>query len=79
MRGGDVAIPLTIPVKWAGDTAVISVTDMPVPGMGTYSARVVIYRNSYAGTWHGRDYGGHIWGRIERQGATTRPTRNAER
>jgi hypothetical protein len=75
----DLAVPLTIPVKWAGDTPVISVTDMTIPGMGTYSARVMIYGDQYAGTWRGGTHGGHLWGRIERAGTaqpaatTTRP------
>jgi hypothetical protein len=62
----DVAIPIRIPVKWAGDTAVISVTDMGFPGLGTYTARVLIYGDQYAGTWSGKAHGGHLWGRIER-------------
>src|SRR5688572_20842375 len=49
----DVAVPLTIPIKWAGDTPVISVTDLTIPGMGTYTARVMIYHDQYAGTWRG--------------------------
>jgi hypothetical protein len=68
----DLAVPLTIPVKWAGDTPVISVTDLTIPGMGTYTARVIIYDDQYAGTWRGGTHGGHLWGRIERAG-TTRP------
>ena len=68
----DVAVPLTIPVKWAGDTAVISVTDMTIPSLGTYNARVLIDRDHYTGTWRGDKHGGHLWGRIERAG-TTRP------
>jgi hypothetical protein len=68
----DISVPLAIPVKWAGDTPVISVTDMMIPGMGTYTARVMIYREEYAGTWRGGDHGGHLWGRIERA-STTRP------
>ena len=73
-RGGELAVPLIIPVKWAGDTPVISVTDLAVPKMGTYTARVLIYRDNYVGTWTGRDCGGHLWGRVERAGATTAPT-----
>ena len=68
----DISVPLTIPVKWAGDTAVISVTDMTIPGLGTYTARVMIYGDEYAGTWRGGDHGGHLWGRIERA-STTQP------
>jgi hypothetical protein len=85
-RGSDVVLPLPVPVKWAGDTAVISVTDFGLPGMGTYTARVVIYKDQYAGIWmanaaNGRPaHGGQMWGRIERApatqpaaGATTKP------
>lgn len=65
----DLAIPMTIPVKWAGDTAVISVTKWGLPGMGTYTARVLIYDDQYAGTWtsHGDNpHGGVLWGKIEK-------------
>ena len=61
-------VPLPLPVKWAGDTPVISVTKVKVPGMGTYSARVLVYDDHYAGTWDAGDHGGHLWGRIERGG-----------
>lgn len=73
----DVTLPLTLPVKWAGDTPVISVDAMPFPGLGTYTARVMIYRDHYAGFWAGADHGGHLFGVVERdrtndatQGAT---------
>jgi hypothetical protein len=62
----DVKLPLALPVKWAGDTPVISVTDVTFPGLGTYSARVLVYRGWYAGTWHGGDHGGQMFGRIEK-------------
>jgi hypothetical protein len=66
----DVKLPLALPVKWAGDTPVISVTDVTFPGLGTYSARVLVYRGWYAGTWHGGDHGGQMFGRIEKAGDT---------
>jgi hypothetical protein len=62
----DLTVPMMLPVKWAGDTAVITVTDVGIPGMGTYTARVLIYNDQYAGTWSGGKRGGHLWGRIER-------------
>jgi hypothetical protein len=62
----DLTVPMMLPVKWAGDTAVITVTDLGIPGMGTYTARVLIYGDQYAGTWSGGKRGGHLWGRIER-------------
>ena len=59
-------IPITLDVEWAGDTPVISVTDMGVPGLGTYTARILIYGSEYAGTWRGSRHGGHMFGRIVR-------------
>ena len=52
------------PVRWAGDTPVISVTNFGIPLIGTYSARVVIYQGQYAGTWSGKTHGGHLFGKI---------------
>jgi len=75
----DISVPLSIPVKWAGDTPVISVTDMTIPGMGTYTARVMIYDDQYAGTWRGGEHGGHLWGRIERASTTQPTTRDVTR
>ena len=57
-------VPLEIPVLWAGDTPVISVTNLAIPGMGTYTARVMIYGDAYAGTWSSPRHGGYLWGRI---------------
>ena len=59
-------VPLPVPVKWAGDTPVISVTKLKVPTMGTYTARVMIYADQYAGTWDAGEHGGHMWGKVER-------------
>ena len=60
----DITAPIPVQVKWAGDTAVIIVDDVGVPGSGTYSARVMIYNNTYAGTWSGGDHGGMMSGVI---------------
>ena len=65
----DVTVPIPLPIKWAGDTPVITLTDATIPGLGTYTARVMFYKDQYAGTWSGGDHGGHLWGRIERAGA----------
>ena len=37
----DVTVPLPLNVKWAGDTPVITLTDFSIPGLGTYTARVL--------------------------------------
>jgi hypothetical protein len=62
----DVTVPLILRVKWAGDTPVITMDDVPVPGLGTFSARVMFFRGQYAGTWSAKDHGGHLFGLITR-------------
>jgi hypothetical protein len=69
----DVALPaMALDVKWAGDTPVITVTDFLVPGLGTFTARVLIYRGQYAGTWEGGKepdgsiHGGNLFGVLEK-------------
>lgn len=61
----DMKLPITLVVEWAGETPVIVVDKIEIAG-GTYSARVVIHGNKYAATWDGGDYGGHMWGTIEK-------------
>ena len=62
----DVTLPLPLNVQWAGDTPVITLTDLSIPNLGTYTARVLIYRDQYAGTWSGGDVGGQMFGRVVR-------------
>mgnify|MGYP000552705513 CR=1 FL=1 len=62
----DVTVPVPVTVKWAGDTPMIQLTDAALPGLGTFTTRVLIYGEQYAGTWSGAGRGGHLWGRIER-------------
>jgi hypothetical protein len=64
LEGHEIPVPIPVTVKWAGDTPVIEVTDIGIPGMGTYTARVVLYRDRYAGTWSGKDHGGQLFGTI---------------
>jgi hypothetical protein len=62
----DIPVPIPVTIKWAGDTPVITLTDLSIPGMGSYTARVVLYRDQYAGTWSGEKGGGQIFGKIVR-------------
>lgn len=62
----DVTVPIPLAVKWAGDTPVITLTDLAIPGLGTFTARVMIFRGQYAGTWSGKDHGGHLFGKVEK-------------
>jgi hypothetical protein len=63
----DFVAPLPVQVKWAGDTAVIVVDNLAMPGGGRgYSARVVVHEDTYAGTWSGGDHAGLLMGVITR-------------
>lgn len=62
----DVPVPVPVTIKWAGDTPVITLTDLSIPGVGTYTARVLLYRDQYAGTWSGKKGGGQMFGKIVR-------------
>jgi hypothetical protein len=61
----EIVIPIPVKVKWAGDTAVIVVDKLTIPGGGTYDARVLVYKGTYAGTWSGGQRGGLLSGIIE--------------
>ncbi len=67
----DLTVPLVLPVYWADKTPVITLDKLPVPGIGTFSARVLIHDGYYAGYWSGEGHGGHLFGRIERPSAET--------
>ena len=62
----DVTVPVPVKLVWADDTPMVSVTDLGIPGLGSYTARVAFYRDSYAGMWWGKDHGGNMFGTIER-------------
>ena len=69
--GKDVTIPMTLQVKWAGDTPVITLTDLTIPNLGTFTSRVVVHGDRYAGTWQHGKTGGHLWGTLEKAPAST--------
>ena len=62
----DVTVPLPINIFWAGETPVITVDQLLIPGLGTFDARVLIRKGKYSGTWTHNDHGGHLFGKIER-------------
>ncbi len=66
-EGRDLKVPLPLLVRWAGDTPVITVDRVLVPGLGVFTARVLIYGDQYAGTWDAGDHGGQMFGRIVRE------------
>lgn len=61
----DVTVPIVVTIKWAGSTPVIVMDQLLIPGLGTFSARVVFHDNKYSGTWTHGDKGGHLFGRIQ--------------
>ena len=63
--GKDITVPMSLQVEWAVTTPVITLTNAAIPGLGTFSSRVVIYKNKYAGTWSHGEVGGHLFGTIE--------------
>lgn len=64
----DLIVPVPVKVNWAGDTPVLSVTDLAIPGLGEeFSARLLFYDGRYAGTWGHGEAGGQMWGRTEKQ------------
>ena len=62
----DQTFPIPLEIKWAGDTPIITLTNLEIPGLGTFTSRVVIYEGRYAGTWQHGNVGGHLFGRIEK-------------
>jgi len=63
--GQEMTVPISIHVKWAGDTPVLTLTDESVAGMGKYTARIVIYKGQYSGIWGaGQGRGGQMFGTI---------------
>lgn len=60
----DFVAPIPVFVKWAGDTPVITLDNIGMPGGNSYSARVLIYDKTYAGTWSGGDHAGLMNGVI---------------
>lgn len=69
----DLTLPIVLAVKWAGNTPVITVDDLGFPGMGKFTARVLVFQDHYAGTWSGGPtHQGTLSGQIRHEaGATT--------
>ena len=62
----DVTLPVTVPIVWAGDTPMVSITDVSIPGLGDqFTARVFFYKDRYAGSWDHGPSGGLMYGTIE--------------
>jgi hypothetical protein len=62
----DLKVPLVVQVYWAGDTPTLSLTDLAIPGLGTFTSRVMFHKDRYAGTWQHGEVGGHLWGKLDK-------------
>ena len=62
-------LPIVVPMRFAGDTPMIAMTDTSLPGIGTFTVRVFFYGDRYAGTWQHGPVGGQMNGTITRSGA----------
>lgn len=74
----DAVVPILVPIEWAGDTPMVSLTDFTIPGMGTFTCRVLFHGDRYAGTWQHGPKGGHMWGKIEKgEEGSTEPKKSS--
>lgn len=73
----DRTLPLPLRVVWAGDTPVITLDNMTVPGFGAFTARVMIFEGRYTGIWDGAGHGGVMVGTITKQAAPAAPAPSA--
>ena len=61
----DVTLPVVVPIQWAGDTPMVTMTDVAIPELdGTFTAQVMFYAEQYAGSWQHGEYGGLMYGMI---------------
>ena len=60
----DYKATVKVPIKWAGDTPVLTLSNYLIQGQGVYSARILIYNGMYAGTWGASEKGGKMFGKI---------------
>ena len=62
--GQSLDLPIPAVVKWSGDTPVMIFDNINIAGYRSYSARLMVHENSYAGAWSGGDHGGMLYGLI---------------
>ena len=60
----DLTVPITVPIKWADQTPVISIDKLTIPAMGTFSARVLFNNGMYSGTWAHDEVKGQLFGQV---------------
>jgi hypothetical protein len=75
-QGAMVPLP-PITIEWASDTPVIVIDNFTIPGMGTFSARVMFFAEHYAGYWKHDERGGSMFGVIRRANAESKDAKAA--
>ena len=71
----DMTLPIPLAVKWAGDTPVVTLNNTTIPGLGTFTARVLFHDGQYVGTWrHGKNWG-QMYGTIVKRRQSNPTTR----
>ncbi len=60
----DSEVPMELKILWSGETPVITLDALWIPGMGRFTSRVLIQQDRYSGTWQHGDKGGHLFGKI---------------
>jgi hypothetical protein len=67
----EMTIPVPVRVQWSGDTPVIIVDEFSMGGKRSYTARVLFFNDTYAGSWYGSNgYGGLLYGSVTHQPQT---------
>lgn len=75
----DARLPVTVPVIWADETPMVSLTNATIPGLGSeFSAKVIFDGDRYAGTWAHGKAGGHMFGKIAKTKKPTSETASAQ-
>jgi len=71
--GRDYRASVNVPVKWAGETPVLTLAQYAIPGQGVFSARILIHNGMYAGTWGNPTTGGKMFGMVVKNDAAATP------
>ena len=69
----DLRVPMPLTVRWAQDTPMVILDDTKIPGLGTFSAKVLFDKTRYAGTWQHGSEGGHLFGKIIKKATKQKP------
>lgn len=69
----DVELPIPIKVEWAGDTPVLVLDKTTIPGMGTFTCRVLFYEEHYVGYWRHDETRGGMSGVVKKLGPDGKP------